>query len=145
MGLDVGAEFMESLQGRPLTRLSAGAGLLEGVAPALLCGGEVPCSEGFTRLSSDDIGIDAILFFFAFFPFQLNSAGNPRTNFSQSSHMDQVFGEMFRDETFLVRVRQGEKKTPKNKNQNSKVVAFTPSWWPCLRGTEAPPVIASDK
>lgn len=63
MGLDVGAEFMESLQGRPLTRLSAGAGLLEGVAPALLCGGEVPCSEGFTRLSSDDIGIDAILFF----------------------------------------------------------------------------------
>lgn len=55
VGLGVGAEFVESLRVRPLTRLSAGAGLPEGVAPALLCGGEGPCSEGFTLLSSDDI------------------------------------------------------------------------------------------
>ncbi len=44
-----------SLRGRPRGRLSAGAGLPEGVAPELLGGGEGPLSEGSRLFSSDDI------------------------------------------------------------------------------------------
>ncbi len=50
-----GVRAEASLRGRPRGRLSEGAGLPEGVAPALLRGGDGPCSEGSRLLSSDDI------------------------------------------------------------------------------------------
>lgn len=55
--LDLGVTVTEeaSLRGRPRGRLSKGAGLPEGVAPALLRGGDGPCSEGSRLFSSDDI------------------------------------------------------------------------------------------
>lgn len=55
LDLGVGATEEASLRGRPRGRLSEGAGLPEGVAPALLRGGDGPCSEGSRLLSSDDI------------------------------------------------------------------------------------------
>lgn len=94
-----------SLRGRPRRRLSEGAGLPEGVAPALLREVDGPWSEGSRLLTSDDIGIDAILF-----PFpassQLNSVCNPKRNFSQISHVDSAFGMIFQVETFLFCVKE---------------------------------------
>lgn len=55
LDLGVGVTELASLRGRPRGRLSEGAGLPEGVAPALLRGGDGPCSEGSRLLSSDDI------------------------------------------------------------------------------------------
>lgn len=48
-----------SLRGLPRGRLSARAGLSVDVAPTLLEGGEGPCSEGSTVLSSDDILVNS--------------------------------------------------------------------------------------
>lgn len=55
LDLGVGVTELASLRGRPRGCLSEGAGLPEGVAPALLRGGDGPCSEGSRLLSSDDI------------------------------------------------------------------------------------------